>query len=702
MAKDINPPKPGEVIKIEPERSHFQFMLAKNPNYFGNIPNSKIKPNLQLITQTSYEELTCVGYNPDTENMEATFSIKKTAGYSGNLCAAGSFEHIRFYLDFHDGAGFIDQGSVAINVHDIPGANDCTGGSIFPISYVATQKKITSKLSYCDSPLLPTLRAILSWSIDPPANSPNWVPVWGNVLNCDVQLKPHWKFNLGIDLSKYLAIASDFPYLSSKQVIDLSGIDQNVLNPMPPPIPLVEMIKKAQAQKVPASRFAFKAIDHIIKYPSSEISVMNKAILDDAKIESAAIIDQLAGVFFPVDTSKANVDYEELECVGLDYNTESLVATIQIKKNVGYSGDLCDPGSTEYIAFWIDWDNDCKWEYLNTVQLNVHDIKMVGNALCYSVTLPLDTLYHHKLCTIPNVIRVRGVLSWNVPPSTVDPNKLEFYGNRVDTHIQIKPGLVINPGDVIPLFNIIGGIDVSHVDDVTGLTKPGSFFAFNGLSVPTGAPFGGVIVINGPTFPGYRYKIKVTNLTTMVSYYLTDSFTVVGWLPFAPWVQFTTQAVDGAGYYPFLPPEKNTLNVLARFTPGTEDKLLVEMEVDTIAGTFWKIIQMDNTVPVIQLQVDDGGDCTHYTKGDTITGHYYANDKHMLSWSFATTWGGNTSGTSNTAPLPGDAFSVVTPANAYPCGDIALSAVDKTIVNSQSVGFYAYTQYNICLQDKKK
>ena len=165
-------------IKVEQERSLFLNMLGKNLNYFGNFPESKLKPNLKLISNTSYEQLTCVGYNPDTANMEATFAIKKSAGYSGNLCTAGSLEYVRFYLDFHDGNGFIDQGSVAVNVHDIPADKDCSGNSIFPIIYVATLKKKTSKFFFCDKPVLPTLRAVLSWSIDPPVNSPNWPPVW--------------------------------------------------------------------------------------------------------------------------------------------------------------------------------------------------------------------------------------------------------------------------------------------------------------------------------------------------------------------------------------------------------------------------------------------------------------------------------------------------------------------------------------------
>jgi hypothetical protein len=76
------------------------------------------------------------------------------------------------------------------------------------------------------------------------------------------------------------------------------------------------------------------------------------------------------------------------------------------------------------------------------------------------------------------------------------------------------------------------------------------------------------------------------------------------------------------------------------------------------------------------------------------------NDLHISSWGFGSTWGGGASGTSNTPGLPGVAFSIVTPANAYPCGGVSLWAIDKTIVDSQYVGHYVPTSYNICLKDK--
>lgn len=687
-------------IEVQAERTHFHFMLAKNPNYFGNIPGSQLQPNFKLITDTSYEQLTCVGYNPDTQLMEATFSIKRSAGYSGNLCTHGSFEHVRFYLDFHDGAGFIDQGTVAVNVHDIPAGKDCNGDSQFPIIYSATLPKKTRKVSSCTKPSLPTLRAILSWNNDPPANSPDWKPVWGNVMDCEVQLKPYRIFNpadFEIDFSSFVELAISSPSLSIKQIASVSGVDLVALNPQPLPPKLDDILKTAVQLRIPASRFAYKTVYNMIKYPASDITLMDKASLAAAKIDFSKIIDELV-IPLPVDKTKANVDYEELECVGLDYNTESLVATLKIKKKNGFSTDLCGAGSREYISFWVNWNTPCEWQYINTVQLNVHDIEMKGDHLCYSVSLPLDPTFHRKLCSTPNIVQVRGVLSWNVAPSTTDPDKLEFYGNRVDAHVQIKPGLVLDPNDPKALYTVIGGIDVDHVNDFTGLTKPNSVFAYNALAVPTGAPFGGEIVINGPSFVGFKYRFKVTNLSDFSSYYLTNDLSTVGWSPVPPYSPWYTQTPDASHYYDFLPSHKNLLNVLARFTPGTNDKMLVEMEVLGIPGVFAKTIQMDNVAPAISLTVDDGGDCTKYKKGDTITGHYYVNDLHISQWGFGSTWGGAAGGTSNTPALPGVAFSIATPANAYPCGAVSLWAIDKTIINSQYVGHYVNTSYNICLK----
>lgn len=686
---------------VQNERKNFLTLLAKNINYFGNIPGSKIKAGLLLKLNTSYEEINCLGYNPDTGYMEATFNIKRSVGYGGNLCSAGSKEYVRFYMDFHDGAGWTDQGAVAVNVHDLPPGTDCNKNSIFPITYTASLKKKTGKFSTCKSPLIPKMRAILSWNLEPPAGFPLWPPVWGNVKDCDIQLKPSYlhfdndKFK--VKFNEFISFAAQSPKLSVNDIIKETGINLEDLKSVHKKLSFAESGTRYLKDKIPPERFAFKLVSNMMNYPDSEITLNSKKLFGQLKVDYAKLIDKF-GIFPVFNKNKSNVEWEELECVGLDYNTENLTASIKIKKSNGYSGDLCEDGSKEYVSFWIDWYDQCKWEYLNTVELLVHDINIPAGGLHYSLTLPLDPSLHRKICENPNVVRVRGVLSWNTLPSTTDPEALNYYGNRVDSHIEIKPGIVIQPGDVIPLFNILGGIPVDKINDITGLTKSGAFFAFNGLSVPTAAPFGGVIVINGPSFPGYRYRIRVRNTVTNVANYINDSFIVVGWLPYAPYVQYNIQSPDAFGYYDFLPVNKNTLNVLARFTPGTNDALEISMEVETIPGTFIKLIQMDNIAPQISLSVDDGGDCTHYSKGDTITGHYFVSDANLQSYSFGSSFGGGFAGNTNTAPMPGNSFSIATNAASHPCGNISLYAVDKTIVNSQSVGFDAYANYNICLQ----
>jgi len=93
------------------ERLQFPKLIAKNPNYFGNFPEVKLPPVLQLSNDTVFEELTCVGYNPDRGLLEAVIHVKESSGYSGNDCTPGSFEYIRFFVD--TGGGFADAGLVA-------------------------------------------------------------------------------------------------------------------------------------------------------------------------------------------------------------------------------------------------------------------------------------------------------------------------------------------------------------------------------------------------------------------------------------------------------------------------------------------------------------------------------------------------------------------------------------------------------------
>src|ERR671931_276722 len=87
------------------ERTQFHLLLLENPNYFGTAPDIGLPPKLELSGNTTYEQITCLGYNQRLDLLEATVQIKLPTGYGGNLCSAGSTEFVRFYIDYGGGGG---------------------------------------------------------------------------------------------------------------------------------------------------------------------------------------------------------------------------------------------------------------------------------------------------------------------------------------------------------------------------------------------------------------------------------------------------------------------------------------------------------------------------------------------------------------------------------------------------------------------
>ena len=104
----INPPifEPISIGKMTPElaRQNFHAVLLANPNFFGNVKESPFQPILNIVGDTAYESIGCVGYNPQLEQLRATINIKQSGGYSGGLCSSGSEEYVRFYLSYDNGA----------------------------------------------------------------------------------------------------------------------------------------------------------------------------------------------------------------------------------------------------------------------------------------------------------------------------------------------------------------------------------------------------------------------------------------------------------------------------------------------------------------------------------------------------------------------------------------------------------------------
>src|SRR5438552_2389511 len=57
--------------ELEAERANFVPLILENPNYFGTLEGSAFQPVKPLKFNTTYEELVCVGLQPDLDRLEA-------------------------------------------------------------------------------------------------------------------------------------------------------------------------------------------------------------------------------------------------------------------------------------------------------------------------------------------------------------------------------------------------------------------------------------------------------------------------------------------------------------------------------------------------------------------------------------------------------------------------------------------------------
>jgi hypothetical protein len=466
-----------------------------------------------------------------------------------------------------------------------------------------------------------------------------------------------------------------------------------------------------------------------------------KALWESLDLDWAAAIAALG------DTS-ADVSYEELECLGLDETIpERLVATFRIKRPTGYSGDLCHAGSQEYIAFWADWDDKCEWTYLGTATVNVHDIKEIPKeGLCYSAILTVNLNCRRRPCGKPKIGRVRAVLSWNVPPSTIDPDKLNYYGNRLDAHVQINPGEVCDPNEPEAKIRNIGGIPVEDILTAsTGMTKPGTTpavvfahhpaFTADEWGLGRSCPFGGQVKIEGhfwgPVETGtqYYYRVKVHKIGESYSSFtvLADSFLLE-----RADSGFDLQISSG-GFFQYKDQADYSDIGLAYWNSAGENVPWdVQLEIATapneasiIKWSPWYRIQLDNTAPAgppavpltMDIHITSGaGDCKDFDEGTTaIDGYFIADDAHFGAWSHSTE--PNTlatpsnlptvSGLASTSPAPapgGHNWSLNTdsPIHMKPCGYVVrLDIWDLTIVNSfPSSHNWNHIETGFCLREK--
>ena len=709
-----------------------KFQLIQNPNYFGNLTDLKIKDMpkavLKKIGDTTYEELTCVGHNPSTNILTAIVEIKKGSGYLGDGCTDGSQEYVRFYLDYGDGT-WVDHGVTSFEAHDLGFKND--------LCYAASIRIKPKKRSCCDrDPVLPRVRAILSWNIEPPANMPNYNPIWGNRLDRAIQIAPRSSiFCLLLDQFEVAGVQKIEPVLLKTIKQQLS-----MMEPLPQlATPLAELIEKVDTKdKLSVMRTVFPMVAKLASDKTDIAAFQALKALEPFNIDISQFDDFLLN-------PKFNTTYEELHCVGLDRDREHLHGVIEIKRKSGYSGDLCDAGSREYIAFYLDFG--AGWEYQGTTYVDVHDIDDIPkDGLWYQASLPVKLDEHKKKWCETGQARIRGILSWAVPPVPNQPEFVPHWGDREDCYIELKPlPKEVTPGVFTPVLESIGNIAVQKINGAGYANGT----AIGDIYTAEDSPFGGRILLSGNVFfaPAgpLEYRIMIQGPSDVTPRAYTTPFDVdVTTFPSTTPVSQTQNAVgDWFSYLPnvFVSVADSLLGVLKGLENGQHTVYLDFRQPagPVLASTPPRAIMVDNTGPVVDVEITSGaGNCGKFTIGDMIQGTFSMTEIHSHSLSLSVTPGPESHGgtleiTTAVPPGPFTLFPVTevsTGASATktsvsmtyatgtlntngvaagtweldttgmdPCGyNIRIHGEDRTIVNSGSIGWPGNDIEGFCVE----
>ncbi|TAL69529.1 MAG: hypothetical protein EPN82_06765 [Bacteroidetes bacterium] len=701
LKKAVQKTKAAAQSAFPTERNSFKSLLIGNPNYFGNLAESPYKPIISITYNTHYEDLACLGYHPQQQKLEAVVYILQPTGYGTDICGSGTSEYVRFYISYDNGATWFDQGMTSFQVYNIPEGTE--GGK--RLEYAASIH-INPKRKFCILDPLIKARAILSWNNPPPPNQPNWIPVWGNVRNSTIQVEP-FKF---IPLPPIFEAAKVKIPPILEEVLDL----EQPLETLKKEYNASQLAVMYKDKGVPVHRFALK---EMLSFISGKTSVSAEAFTK--LIPDIQINPNIGDLLFP--KTDGDISYEELKCIGLDPNhPDSLVGVIQVKKSSGYSGGPCTKGSKEYVSFWADFDGNGSFEtFLGTADVTTYDIvQITSEGIYYAVRLPVDLEKFRRHCKKgPVVVRIRAILSWNIAPPGFNPNYVPTWGNREETLININPIAGVAAGKIA----IMGGIPVSFIDNITGLTTPDAKFATNNLPPddPDGnaatpgrpCPFARRVTIQGAPIPGYSYIVEVSPDGLVWTPVLTDLL-VTDQFGFTS----THKANPVTKRFSYLPFNQNIISLLAQWDTSGNAKwhvrLLTYDAIGNLAGVDNHVIQLENTGPHAFIDITSGaGSCGKFKIKDIISGTFVARSEnnYLGRYSIYIEPSINppgigvpvpSSGLFNTAIAPGNPWTLNT-AKMKPCGYvIRVDAVDRSIVNSQAVGLWASFSDGFCLEEK--
>jgi hypothetical protein len=683
---------------LPPERAQFKELLLTD--HFKEL--KAVTAGGPPVGNTSYEQLTCIGYQPQLKQINAVVEQKLANGYSGGLCTNGSTEYVAFYASTDGGSTWSSLGLTSFTVWDVGGPK--------PLEFDVTLS-VDLPAYCCQETSIVLIRGILSWEVPP--TGPTAPIVWGNGLDANVQVAP---LTLGKFSDIWECLQIPFSIEQLGEVVNLDQVIEFGSGTALSPGELHELYKNSN---VPQHRYLLPQAAALLGNP---VALSAAAATPDFElIPSLKGGVNLGSLIGALKDPQGNETYEQLGCIGLNPTTTNLVATIDIKLPSGYSGNLCTNGSQEYVAFWADWGSG--WEYAGTTSVNVHDIGTIpAGGLQYAAVMPFpEALAKRQPCSDgPLVVPIRAVLSWATPPSNVNPYAVPVWGGHLQGDVLIPPGQPIS-GDGGPDLESIGSMPIGLIDQSTGLATGQSINPF----YANACPFGGAIAFSGHVInssggvggTGLTYRILISQDGGSTYAPMTGTFNVEtnNWLTS---VQTTVpQSPDSSGWYQCRENYAATIdvvgNVLGYFDTAGNNRLWVAMEVMQGAvplgpsSPVWTMIQLDNTAPApVDVAITSGGgSCGDFTPGSKISGTYSASDNEALdSVTISVEMpmpGATLSQALSTATLTSQSgtWELDTLTTTDPCGyTITADAVDNTIVDSGGIGWHGYGYTGFCLR----
>lgn len=257
-----------------------------------------------------------------------------------------------------------------------------------------------------------------------------------------------------------------------------------------------EMLTPAEVHRlyadtsVPQHRYLSPSLDAAVDSPEIALDP-SKWFAELSGINLTSVVDAWLN-------TNRSIEFEQLNCVGLDPRTGQLTGVLMLKRGCGYSGGPSTAGSREFVAFWVDWGSG--FEYEGTTSVAVHDFGCLPPAgLEYNVSLPVDLRSRvREYSKIANALKVRAVLCWGSAPSTTDPNAPVVWGNCIESLIPIPPVDALGAGTQAPRRSA-GGPDGM---DRTGAGGPIIHAAIQALTGKHFGPNAGLTVVPDSALTG--------------------------------------------------------------------------------------------------------------------------------------------------------------------------------------------------------